>query len=139
MKDDTWGNVLNFLCSELFGDDVFWLYQNHRFSGNPIAENEKPFDVELSVFEKRFYDLIDAAVLYQKENSYRLPRGEGEEKQIIGKALREIFWAMIKLNHPEFFKSSGGIGIRAGYCIVSLPHQEGSFIELPFPFLPGRR
>jgi hypothetical protein len=141
-KELTWISVLNWLCSELFGEEVFLIYQGHQFTGHPIADNEMPYDnVELSAFEKRFYDLIDAAILYLKDNDYRLPRGEGDEKRAITQGLKEIFWAIIKLNHPEFFRSPGGIGIRDGYRIVALPApQGGSFIEIPFPFGPkGRR
>lgn len=139
-KDETWTNVLNFLCSELFGDDVFWAYQNHSFVGRPAGDDEPVFEVALSTFEKRFYDLVDATGLYLREHNYRLPRGEGEEKLNIAKALKEIFWAMIKLNHPEFFKPPSGIGIRTGYQIVALPRQEGPSIEMiPFPFTKGGR
>lgn len=132
-RDKLWNQVLVFLLGEFFGPETVELLASHKFNGDSIAKNEKQCDVLLNGFEKRMYDCVDVAFCYLQENGYKMPKGEGEERRRLAVALKEIFWALVKLNHPELLqhvsRSHTSIGIRKGYSIVYFEDKRSMILE----------
>jgi hypothetical protein len=122
-KDKLWNQVLIFLVGEFFGKNILEVLISSKFKGGDVAPNETCLKgVSLAPFERRIYDYVDGSYHYLRDNGYLLPKGELEERQSLSLALKEIFWSVIRLNHPEILKFSKKenttIGIRKGYEMV---------------------
>lgn len=133
-KDKLWNQVLIFLMVEFFGKEVLEVLASSKFKGGNIAANEHPLQgSSLFPFERRIYDYIDGTYHYLSDNGYLLPTGELEEKQRLLVALRDIFWSIIRLNHPDILKYSKKenttIGIRKGYVVVWFDDTRSQLME----------
>jgi len=118
-KEKIWGQLLAFVIVEFFGNDV----TNHiPLPGkgvhlDEIAEGETLCDVELEEHEKRFYEYVGAVCTYLTKNHRKIPSGDLSEKRRAAHALSDLFWAFVKLNHPDL-QDHESIGIRKNYRIV---------------------
>jgi len=132
-KDKLWNQVLIFLGGEFFGKDILEVLISSKFKGGDIAPNETAIQVSLSSFEKRLYDYVDGSYHYLRDNGYLLPKGELEEKQRLAIALKEIFWSVIRLNHPEILKYSKKenttVGIRKAYTMVYFDDPKSQLMD----------
>lgn len=141
-KDKLWDQVLVFLIGEFFGKEILEALTSHKFKGGDIAPNETRLQgVSLAPFEKRIYDYVDGSYHYLRDNGYLLPKGELEEKQRLSIALKEIFWSVIRLNHPEILKYSKRenttIGIRKGHEMVYFDDPRSQLMDSLMGLIQG--
>jgi hypothetical protein len=118
-----WNNVLGFLSLELFGPEITKAIEQHTFRGFPVRKEEKVVNVELKDWEKRLFIITDAVLCYGENHQDDMTVYKAKAIVRISDALREIFWAILPLQHKEVRNKS--FGIREGLKVVEVPKSKG--------------
>jgi hypothetical protein len=114
-REGLWVQVLTFIVSEYFGE-VPGMGTTIDFG--PVAEGEVLLNVKLEEHEKRFYEVVDGLRKHLESTRRRMASGDLSERERVVHALIDLFWGLIKLDHPSL-QDPDSIGIREGFKIVS--------------------
>ena len=148
-NEKTWMMVLEFLCLELFGREIYdeWAKATD-FWGTEPKQGEEVFPIELADWEKKLFLLSDVArrcVDFEKAKALRElrakkdPRSDEMTTWILSllaqdemvEMFRSIFWRVLFLHYPE--TQAFGIGIRAGFKVVKTEKIPMDVKLLPLP------
>ncbi len=127
VEDNTklFATALSYLGGELLGAEFVKFHAQYQVRDlGPVEAGEKVIPEQLSEKEKMFWHLVDAAFEFTQRRKMELPGPVHEVLKEMTTALKDVFWAMIKLNHHAFISQETGIGIRGDYVIVGLPTED---------------
>lgn len=134
-----WNQTFVFIITEIFGEQLLkeYLEDKEDFRLSPIEKLETLINnVSLEDYEKNLYKYIDAIYLYLGKNKRRLPSGELDAKGRAAEGLSSIWWALVKLNHPDL-QDYDYIGIREDFKLIYKDRQLGP-MEMLSSLLGGK-